>query len=114
MGQSAPVTSTKARLRPASTTVRASSLGVFWRDAPSTSAIILSRKDWPGMAVTRITILSESTRVPPVTPERSPPASRTTGADSPVMADSSTLAAPSTTSPSTGMISPASTRTRSP
>ena len=37
---------------------------------------------------------SDSTRVPPVTPERSPPASRMTGADSPVMADSSTDATP--------------------
>ena len=57
---------------------------------------------------------SDSTRVPPVTPERSPPASRTTGADSPVMADSSTLATPATISPSAGMNCPASTTTRSP
>ena len=40
------------------------------------------------------------TRVPPVTALRSPPLSRTTGADSPVMADSSTVAMPSTISPS--------------
>ena len=46
--------------------------------------------------------------------DRSPPDSRITGADSPVIADSSTLATPSTTSPSPGMISPASTTTRSP
>ena len=46
---------------------------------------------------------SDSTRVPPVTPERSPPASRTTGADSPVIADSSTEATPSTISPSPGI-----------
>ena len=50
---------------------------------------------------------SDSTRVPPVTPERSPPASRMTGADSPVMADSSTDATPSMISPSPGMICPA-------
>ena len=62
----------------------------------------------------RMTMRSEITRVPPVTPERSPPASRMTGADSPVMADSSTLATPSTTSPSPGMRSPASQTTRSP
>ena len=37
-----------------------------------------------------------------------------TGADSPVIADSSTLATPSTTSPSPGITSPASTTTRSP
>ena len=52
-------------------------------------------------------ISSESTRVPPVTADRSPPDSRITGADSPVIADSSTDATPSTTSPSPGMNSPA-------
>ncbi len=57
---------------------------------------------------------SDSTRVPPVTPERSPPASRMTGADSPVMADSSTDATPSMISPSPGITWPASTTTRSP
>ena len=54
------------------------------------------------------------TRVPPVTALRSPPLSRMTGADSPVMAASSTLAMPSMTSPSAGMTSPASHTTRSP
>ena len=62
--------------------------------APSTSAIIRSRKLSPGFGVTRTTIWSESTRVPPVTAERSPPDSRITGADSPVIADSSTLRDP--------------------
>ena len=57
---------------------------------------------------------SERTRVPPVTPERSPPASRMTGADSPVMADSSIEATPSTISPSLGITSPATISTRSP
>ena len=52
--------------------------------------------------------------MPPVTAERSPPDSRMTGADSPVIADSSTLATPSITSPSPGMIWLASTRTTSP
>ena len=52
--------------------------------------------------------------VPPVTAERSPPDSRMTGADSPVMADSSTEAMPSMISPSDGMRSPASHTTRSP
>ena len=61
-----------------------------------------------------MTMRSESTRVPPVTAERSPPLSRMTGADSPVMADSSTEATPSMTSPSPGTSSPASTTTRSP
>ena len=49
-----------------------------------------SRNVSPGFAVMRTTIVSESTRVPPVTALRSPPASRMTGADSPVIADSST------------------------
>ena len=78
------------------------SLGVFCRDAPSTRAIMRSRKLSPGSCVTRTTIRSERTRVPPVTALRSPPDSRITGADSPVMADSSTLAMPSITSPSAG------------
>ena len=56
-------------------------------------------------------IWSDSTLVPPVTADRSPPDSRMTGADSPVMADSSTEATPSTTSPSPGITSPASTTT---
>ena len=77
-------------------------------------AIILSRKLSPGSEEICTTIQSDSTVVPPVTAERSPPASRTTGADSPVMADSSTEAAPSTTSPSPGICSPARTITRSP
>ena len=61
-----------------------------------------SRKVSPGLTVMRTTIQSERTRVPPVTDERSPPDSRTTGADSPVIADSFTVAAPSITSPSAG------------
>ena len=73
-----------------------------------------SRKVSPGLAEICTTIQSESTRVPPVTAERSPPLSRMTGADSPVMADSSTEATPSITSPSPGMTSPASTSTISP
>ncbi len=52
--------------------------------------------------------------MPPVTAERSPPDSRMTGADSPVIADSSTDATPSMISPSAGMNSPASTSTTSP
>ena len=89
------------------------SLGVFWRLAPSTRAIIRSRKASPGLAVTSTTIQSDRTWVPPVTELRSPPASRITGALSPVMAASFTEATPSTTVPSAGK-SPASTRTRAP
>ena len=90
------------------------SFGVFCRLAPSTSEIMRSRNVLPGSDVMRTTILSESTLVPPVTALRSPPLSRMTGADSPVIADSSTAAMPSMTSPSPGMISPASTTTTSP
>ena len=64
--------------------------------------------------MTRTLIQSEMTRVPPVTAERSPPDSRMTGADSPVIADSSTDATPSMISPSAGMNSPACTMTTSP
>ena len=92
--------------------VNATSLGVLLRLAPSTIAIMRSRKASPGLAVTRMMIQSESTRVPPVTELRSPPASRMTGADSPVMADSSTEATPTSTSPSEGIVSPALTITQ--
>ena len=90
------------------------SFGVFCRFAPSTRAIIRSMNVSPGLEVIFTTIRSDSTLVPPVTADRSPPDSRMTGADSPVIADSSTEATPSTTSPSPGMISPASTTTWSP
>ena len=101
-------------VRPDSRIDSASSLGVFWRRAPSTSAIIRSMKVEPGAAVMRTLIQSDRTVVPPVTAERSPPASRMTGADSPVIADSLTEATPSITSPSPGTMSPASTSTTSP
>ena len=98
----------------ASRMFRAISLGVFWRSAPSTRAIIRSRKLLPGSAVISTTIRSDRTLVPPVTALRSPPASRITGADSPVIADSSTDAMPSMTVPSPGIGSPAATTTTSP
>jgi hypothetical protein len=66
------------------------------------------------LTLTRTTSQSERRRVPPVTEQKSPPDSRMTGADSPVMADSSTEATPSMTSPSAGMKSPVSTRNTSP
>ena len=91
--------------------LRAISLGVFWREAPSTSRIIRSTKVSPGLEVMATTMRSLSTLVPPVTALRSPPCSRMTGADSPVMADSSTEAIPHTMSPSPGMTSPADTTT---
>ena len=105
---------TKISVMPASRMLSAISFGVFCRAAPSTSAIMRSRKVEPGLAVMRTLIASDITCVPPVTAERSPPASRITGADSPVIAASLTEATPSMTSPSPGMISPASTSTTSP
>jgi hypothetical protein len=50
------------------------SFGVFCRAAPSTSAIMRSRNVSPGFAAMRTMIQSDSTRVPPVTELRSPPA----------------------------------------
>src|SRR5580658_2503555 len=114
IGCSVTTASRKMMVRPASKMLSAISLGAFWRSAPSTSLIMRSRKVSPGLDVIMTMISSESTRVPPVTAERSPPDSRMTGADSPVMADSSTEATPSTTSPSPGTNSPATTFTRSP
>ncbi len=98
----------------ASRMLSAISFGVFCRFAPSTIAIMRSRKVSPGSVVMRITSQSERTRVPPVTALRSPPASRMTGALSPVIALSSTDATPTTISPSLGMNSPASQSTTSP
>ncbi|CAF3864982.1 unnamed protein product [Rotaria sp. Silwood1] len=86
--------------------VNAISLGVFWRLAPSTNAIILSKKLSPGSVDTMTFILSDNTFVPPVTELLSPPASRITGADSPVIALSSMVAKPSIISPSVAIISP--------
>ena len=108
------VANTKMMVRPISRMLSAISFGVFWRSAPSTSLIMRSRKVEPGAAVMRTRIQSDSTCVPPVTAERSPPDSRMTGADSPVIAASLTEAMPSITSPSEGMVSPASTSTTSP
>ena len=104
----------KMMVRETSRVFSAISLGVFLRDAPSTNAIMRSRKLLPASEVIRIFSQSDTIVVPPVTEQKSPPDSRTTGADSPVMADSSTEAIPSMTSPSPGMISPAETITISP
>ena len=113
-GRSVATTIMKISVRPASRMLSAISFGVLRRAAPSTRLIIRSRNDWPGSWVISTTILSERTRVPPVTALRSPPDSRITGADSPVIADSSTEAMPSITVPSPGISSPASTTTTSP
>ena len=93
---------------------RAISFGVFCLEAPSTRDIILSKNDSPGSELIRTLIQSDTTSVPPVTEEKSPPLSLVTGADSPVIADSSILAIPSIISPSLGIISPTFTKTTSP
>lgn len=85
----------KTNVKPANSIVKAISFGVFLRDAPSTRAIILSKKLSPGCVVTNTLIWSDKTFVPPVTELLSPPASRITGALSPVMALSSIDARPS-------------------
>ena len=113
-GSRVATTSRKTSVRPTSRMFSAISFGVFWRRALSTIAIMRSRKLSPGLAATCTMIQSDSTRVPPVTDEKSPPASRMTGADSPVMALSSTEAMPAMISPSPGMVPPASTSTMSP
>ena len=113
-GSSVAVVSRKTIVSAASRMASAISLGVFWRFAPSTIAIMRSRNVSPGLAATRTTSQSDSTFVPPVTASRSPPLSRMTGADSPVMTLSSTDATPSTTSPSTGIVCPDETNTKSP
>ena len=78
-------------VRPASRMDRAISFGVRWRLAPSTRAIMRSRKVSPGSEVMRTTSQSLTTCVPPVTEERmSVPGSLSTGALSPVMAASLT------------------------
>ena len=113
-GRRLTITSMKIRVSAASRIPSAISFGVLRRSAPSTRAIMRSRKEPPGSWVISTTTRSESTLVPPVTAERSPPASRITGALSPVIADSSTEAMPSTTVPSPGIVSPATTTTKSP
>ena len=112
-GASVAVASRNTSVIMASRIASAISFGVRLRVAPSTMAIMRSRKPSPSRAVTRTRIQSLNTRVPPVTEEKSPPASRSTGADSPVTALSFTDATPSTISPSAGMMSLASTSTTS-
>ena len=102
-------------VRPASRMASAISFGVRCRFAPSTSAIIRSRKVSPGSVVTSTTIRSLTSVVPPVTELRmSVPGSFRTGADSPVIAASLTNPMPSMTSPSPAIVSPSSTTMTSP
>jgi len=78
-------------VRPERRIERAISFGVRCRFAPSTNAIIRSRKVSPGLAVMQIVSVSLVRVVPPVTLLRmSVPGSLRTGADSPVMTASLT------------------------
>ena len=102
-------------VRPDNRIASAISFGVRCRLAPSTRAIMRSRNVSPGLAVTVMTSRSLVSVVPPVTELRmSVPGSLSTGADSPVMADSFTKPMPSMTSPSPGIVSFASTTMTSP
>src|SRR5205809_1007708 len=66
-GSRETTTNTKMMVRLAISTFSAISLGVFWRLAPSTRAIMRSRNVSPGLALICTTIQSASTRVLPVT-----------------------------------------------
>ena len=70
-GTSVTTTGMKMMVSTASRIVRAISLGVFWRFAPSTSVIIRSMKVWPRSAVMRTTMRSRAPWC-----HRSPPSGR--------------------------------------
>src|SRR5271167_3962741 len=73
------VAKTKINVMPASRILSAISLGVFCRTAPSTSAIMRSRKVEPCAAVIRTLSQSDVTRVPPVAAALADNRSRFTG-----------------------------------
>ena len=107
-------TTRKMIVKPASRMLSAISLGVFCRLAPSTRLIMRSRKPSPGLARdAHDQPVGEHARA---AGDRAAVAARlrgSPGALSPVTALSSTEAMPSITSPSAGMMSPASTRNTS-
>src|SRR2546425_1085741 len=74
MGQRAAVTIRKISVKAESTSERAISLGVRWRTAPSTSAIIRSRKDLPAWAVISPRIRAARPGGPAGAPGAPPPA----------------------------------------
>jgi hypothetical protein len=84
------------------------------RECPVISETEIMGSKNPSRLLTRTTSQSDSTWVPQRTDENCAPTVRSTGADSPVTAPSLTEAAPSMTVPSAGMMSLASTSTRSP
>ena len=72
------VTSRKTMVSPPAGWSSAISLGVFWRWRLDHGDHAVD-EGLAGFAAMRITIQSDRTRVPPVTGEKSPPASRITG-----------------------------------
>ena len=86
-------------------------IGAFVDWARSTRAIIFPSTLSAPVAVARMVSEPLATVLPPISGW---PALRSSGRDSPLTADSSMLAAPSTTTPSTGIRSPALTSSRSP
>ena len=87
IGHSGTTTIRKIERNADRTSVSAISFGVRLTDRAFDQGDHAIEKRFAGSAVIFTTMRSEMTRVPPVTPERSPPASRMTGADSPVIAD---------------------------
>ena len=88
--------------------INAISLHVFWRIAPSTKVIIISRKLLPVSLVTISLILSDHTLAAPVTNDLSLSDSRITGALSQVMSLKAIVVKPTMISLSVVIKSPAS------
>ena len=82
LGASRP-TSRKMMVMPTSRIVSAISFGVFWRSRALDQGDHAVEEGLAGLGGDADLSQSETTRVPPVTAERSPPLSRITGADSP-------------------------------
>ena len=114
MGMSVEITTISIMLREISSWLSAISFWVFCLFAPSTRFIIWSRKVLPGSLLTLAFPSPERTVVPPRSESLSPPVSFTCGSDSPVIIDSLTTSAPSTTWQSMGTVSPSLSATMSP
>ena len=104
-----PKTSTTGTKYPATTSARRA-IGALPACAASTKRTICISSASPPTRVARTMSAPAPLRLPPVTAS---PGALTTGSDSPVSSDSSTVELPSTTSPSAGMRSPGRTRRQS-
>jgi hypothetical protein len=100
-----------ARTKPYDTRSARRCIGARERCASATSATICASIVSAPTRSARMTRLPLAFCVPPI---RCSPGPLLTGGDSPVRSDSSTLERPSSTSPSTGTLSPGRTRSRSP